>query len=417
MVVFHKKSHRLALQRERVFSAVDAVATAGCSDPATPPAAISHEFCQGCDPAEGDLNLERAERKRQQLRSLASHVLSLSLPPSPKFVEFGSGSGHLGLLIASLRPDSSVVLVEIKQISCESAAARIASAGLTNCSIFHGSVDDFADSHSTFDVAIGLHLCGLLTDSVLELTTRRGALACIVPCCYGQLAGVENHDRGGGTAPRQWPRSTAYRAALGPEGMLDFEAVVKSADAVAVGRGGAFDADSPGFAVARRCMACVDADRLLWAREERGYSGRLAALAPLSCSPKNSVLLLEPPRRLLDLPHEVKLHIFEQFVPDRRQRYRLLFVRRELTALLRELPAYQPSFEMCVGATLLEEGAPINEATLRRYVRDSRSSYDGLLELHREVHAEGGTERVRVAPLVRPSDSPSAGRKEMLWTL
>ena len=291
MVVFHKKSHRLALQRERVFSAVDAVATAGCSDPATPPAAISHEFCQGCDPAEGDLNLERAERKRQQLRSLASHVLSLSLPPSPKFVEFGSGSGHLGLLIASLRPDSSVVLVEIKQISCESAAARIASAGLTNCSIFHGSVDDFADSHSTFDVAIGLHLCGLLTDSVLELTTRRGALACIVPCCYGQLAGVENHDRGGGTAPRQWPRSTAYRAALGPEGMLDFEAVVKSADAVAVGRGGAFDADSPGFAVARRCMACVDADRLLWAREERGYSGRLAALAPLSCSPKNSVLL------------------------------------------------------------------------------------------------------------------------------
>jgi len=92
----------------------------------------------------------------------------------------------------------------------------------------------------------------------------------------------------------QQPRSLAFRALLGEEGEAAFRAVIKGADCVAVGRGGAFDAAAAGFLTAQRCMRLVDADRLLAACEAWRCGGWLGSLAPLSCSPKNSVLVLLP---------------------------------------------------------------------------------------------------------------------------
>jgi len=56
-----------------------------------------------------------------------------------------------------------------------------------NCRVFHGTVDDFAATEEPFDLAVGLHTCGLLTDAVLSFAVRRGAAACVSPCCYGQV--------------------------------------------------------------------------------------------------------------------------------------------------------------------------------------------------------------------------------------
>ena len=37
-----------------------------------------------------------------------------------------------------------------------------------------------------FDLALGLHTCGLLADAVLALAVKRRSSVCLVPCCYGQ---------------------------------------------------------------------------------------------------------------------------------------------------------------------------------------------------------------------------------------
>ncbi|CAM9708974.1 unnamed protein product, partial [Heterosigma akashiwo] len=45
------------------------------------------------------------------------------------------------------------------------------------------------------------------------------------------------------------------------------------------------------FQVAKKCMMIVDADRNSWAAEAAGYSTSLESLFPLSCSPKNNLIV------------------------------------------------------------------------------------------------------------------------------
>jgi len=111
-------------------------------------------FAGELDPAAGKLGADRALRKRQQLRSVASHVLPL-LEPGSRVVEFGAGCGHLSLLLASLRPDCLFTLVEVKPYTSNIAAERVASSGLANAAVFTGSIDEYASSAACFDVAIG----------------------------------------------------------------------------------------------------------------------------------------------------------------------------------------------------------------------------------------------------------------------
>lgn len=59
-------------------------------------------------------------------------------------------------------------------------------------------------------------------------------------------------------------------------------------------KSGHVDVSATGFVTARRCMQLVDADRLLYAREQRTYRLILSSLAPLECSAKNSVVMLMP---------------------------------------------------------------------------------------------------------------------------
>jgi len=245
------------------------------------------------DPADGELDEGRAFRKRAQISSLAAHALEL-MPKGACVVEIGSGSGHLGILLAHLRPDAQVVLVEMKEYSTDVAKQRIRDAGITNCKAFCGTLEQYAASGEHFDLAVGLHTCGLLADALLGLAIRRGVAVCVCPCCYGQVASLkEDHDRGEGTAALMHPCSDTLSEALGDAGRTAFPWCASAADFTA-GKGGEFDARSEGFITALRCMRTVDTDRLCWARE-RGYEGSLGLLEPPTCSPKCSVLRLVPP--------------------------------------------------------------------------------------------------------------------------
>ena len=338
-MVFHRRSHRRHLTIEavntRVGRLVDALPAAGIPPP------INTSMDGSLDPAAGELDAFRAEKKRQQIASAAAYACTV-IQPGDRVVEFGAGQGHLGLLIAHARPDCHVTLVEVKEYSCDGARARVAGLGLSNCDVFCGTVDAFAESGARIDCLVGLHLCGLLTDSVLDLAVARHSAVCLVPCCYGQIVGSTNHERGGVTAPNIHPRSRAFREALGigqasaasavAEEALDhlsggdangeeaFHTVARGADIAVVGKGGAFDPASTASIAAMRCMRIVDTDRCLYALERWGSSsgseeetegtkaavGRphlsLGRLDPPSCTPKASLILIRPLAEGEELP-------------------------------------------------------------------------------------------------------------------
>ena len=59
-------------------------------------------------------------------------------------MDFGAGSGHLGLLVAFLYPDCEVVLVEPNAVRYETSISRAKELGLGNCTGFMGTLDEFA---------------------------------------------------------------------------------------------------------------------------------------------------------------------------------------------------------------------------------------------------------------------------------
>ncbi len=97
----------------------------------------------GIDPTFGDLEGYRAQRKREQVESLAKIVCSVARP-GDRIVEFGAGSGHLGLLLAHLLPLCHVVLVERKAFRAGLAMRRIAQAGLPNVELCAADAQQYA---------------------------------------------------------------------------------------------------------------------------------------------------------------------------------------------------------------------------------------------------------------------------------
>lgn len=158
----------------------------------------------GLDPSDGELDEGRSARKRQQLGSMVAYVLPL-LQAGDVIADFGAGSGHLGLLLAWLRPDCHVVLVERKEYSAIYGRRRIAAMQLSNCEFFCGGIEEFADLPlvadqpselrlssepatrtrygGRVDVGVAMHACGLLTDLAIDLCVQRGARFVFCPCC------------------------------------------------------------------------------------------------------------------------------------------------------------------------------------------------------------------------------------------
>ena len=154
----------------------------------------------GLDPSDGELDEGRSARKRQQLGSMVAYVLPL-IRADDVVVDFGAGSGHLGLLLAWLRPDCHVVLVERKEYSAIYGRRRIAAMQLKNCEFFCGGIEEFGELQvvaeqppaaaptamprygGRVDVGVAMHACGLLTDLAIDLCVQRGARFAFCPCC------------------------------------------------------------------------------------------------------------------------------------------------------------------------------------------------------------------------------------------
>jgi len=221
-------------------------------------------------------NLKRAYRKEGQLKSMMVCILRL-IPPSTSsptppttIVDFGGGSGHLGIPLALLLRNCRIVVVDLNRRSIdllhEKAATvikeikseqkiytdfvksssqqtilfendrydnnpsirccggnsddgdndNVGGGGgriLDNLFTFHGPVEDFVEP---FDIAIALHLCGEATDVCLRKAIDAQAAAIVVaPCCVGKLSSAAfnpdvYHATGHNDATVSYPQSDVF---------------------------------------------------------------------------------------------------------------------------------------------------------------------------------------------------------------
>ncbi|XP_055893132.1 glutathione S-transferase C-terminal domain-containing protein-like [Biomphalaria glabrata] len=221
-------------------------------------------------PKEGDVPESRMFRKCEQLENLATAVQALA-KPGDILIDFCSGGGHLGILMAYLLQECNVFLVENKEESLLKACSRITSLGLQNVTLYQCNLDYFIGK---FDVGTSLHACGSATDMVLQLCQDAQASFVVCPCCYGSIQK---------THLMSYPRSQLF-----------IQHAVTYKEYLTLGH--AADQTEHNITIKERghlCMDLIDTDRLQYA-QQMGYVVTLTSLQPLSCTPKNNLLIGKP---------------------------------------------------------------------------------------------------------------------------
>ncbi|XP_030904433.2 glutathione S-transferase C-terminal domain-containing protein isoform X1 [Melopsittacus undulatus] len=219
-------------------------------------------------PGEGKMSKDRALRKQQQLNNLASAVTKLA-KPGDVIVDFCSGGGHVGIVLAHMMPSCQVVLIENKELSLIRAKDRSDELGLNNVWFIQANLDYF---NGTFNIGVALHACGVATDMVIEHCIKAQAAFVISPCCYGF---IQN------TVKFQYPRSHQFKDILSYK---EHMTLCRFADQTAV------QLPPERKLIGKQCMGLVDLDRA-WAAEEQNYSVQVISMEPESCSPKNNMLV------------------------------------------------------------------------------------------------------------------------------
>lgn len=222
----------------------------------------------GAKPTGGYLPDKRVVRKTQQLENLALVVTNIA-KDGDLIVDFCSGSGHLGILVAMLLPKCTVILLENKEQSLLRARERVHKIGVKNILFYQCNLDFFTGK---FDIGIALHACGVASDLVLDKCLKANAKFVICPCCYGSLHTTDN---------LMYPRSRIF----GSLSVDKYMCIGHAADQT--------HEDHPLTERGMRCMAAIDSDRGRLA-QEYDYEVTLSKLNFLSCTPKNNLLIGVP---------------------------------------------------------------------------------------------------------------------------
>lgn len=83
----------------------------------------------------GELPAERFDRKKSQLKSLANEVLKIA-QRGDVIVDFCSGTGHLGFLVAKLLPGCRIIVLENKETSISRAKIKAKTLQLDNVTFY-----------------------------------------------------------------------------------------------------------------------------------------------------------------------------------------------------------------------------------------------------------------------------------------
>lgn len=225
-------------------------------------------------PEGGRLPAKRLQRKKDQLECLAQCVITIA-KPGDRIVDFCSGAGHLGILLAFLLPECQIVLLENKEESLMRASERVELLQLKNVRLFQCNLDYFIGH---FDIGCSLHACGVATDIVLSHCLNRKASFVCCPCCYGGIHSIPHI---------KYPRSDVYRiqGGLVESEYMHIAHCADQAHDINKGECNVEKSEQGQF-----CMDVVDTDRKLMA-EEHGYKVQLLRLVPEDCTPKNRLLV------------------------------------------------------------------------------------------------------------------------------
>ncbi|CAN9510323.1 unnamed protein product [Ophioblennius macclurei] len=227
---------------------------------------------EAINPTEGKMSNVRAVRKMQQLNNLVAMVMDLARP-GYTVVDFCSGTGHVGIVLAHALPDCQVVLIENKEESLVRAQSRCVQLGLSNIGFIQANLDYFT---GPFQIGVALHACGVATDMVMEHCIQAKAAFVISPCCYGFIQNAVKFT---------FPRSKKFKETLSNK---EHMVLCRFADQTAV------QLPPERRLNGKQCMGLVDLDRS-WAAENHGYSVQVMTMEPESCSPKNNMLVGRPP--------------------------------------------------------------------------------------------------------------------------
>ncbi|XP_039264733.2 glutathione S-transferase C-terminal domain-containing protein-like [Styela clava] len=226
-------------------------------------------FPKELHPIEGELSSLRAMRKCHQIENLA-HVVKNIAKEGDRIVDFCSGGGHVGIVLAHLLPNCKIILVENKEESLDRARARISALKLNNITIYQCNLEYFRGS---FEIGVALHACGVASDMVVQTCISRKASFVISPCCYGKVRNCHWIN---------YPQSKLFRRipVLFEESLLLGHAADKTS----------WNFENKHAVEGKLCMGLVDVDRMN-AAKEHGYNTELYTMQPHTCSPKNNMLV------------------------------------------------------------------------------------------------------------------------------
>ncbi|WP_457614599.1 methyltransferase [Methanopyrus sp.] len=132
-----------------------------------------------------------AWRKRRQIEAMLT-LLCSKLRPGDTVVDCGCGRGALTTALAISSPSCNVLGFDIKEFGTWTKLERfVESTGLDNLKFEVNNLHEIAkhDLPDDPNIVVGLHLCGTLTDRLLELAVNSDAHAVlVVPCCYGRAS-------------------------------------------------------------------------------------------------------------------------------------------------------------------------------------------------------------------------------------
>lgn len=224
-------------------------------------------------PEGGNLPAKRLQRKKDQLNGLAQEIIRIA-NDGDCIVDFCSGAGHLGILLACKLPLCKIYLLENKEESLMRAKQRVDQMKLTNCYFFQCNLDYFIGA---FDIGTSLHACGVASDIVLMHCIQRRAKFICCPCCYGQCNEMPHIS---------YPRSKFFRK--NAIELNDYLFIAHCADQAHCPQ--TLNENVNKNVQGQLCMDIVDTDRKLYT-EEFGYKTTLTRLHPEDCTPKNRLLI------------------------------------------------------------------------------------------------------------------------------
>lgn len=230
-------------------------------------------------PEGGSLPPSRLKRKSEQLENLCKPVMKLA-KAGDVIVDFCSGSGHLGILLAYFLPNCTIILLENKEESLKRARERVRLMKLTNVRFYQCNLDYFKGD---FDIGLSLHACGVATDLVIQQCIKKNAIFVSCPCCYGSL-----HD----CHHLTYPRSNVFKKQIDSK---EYMILSHAADQT-------HDKQNVKTEQGYECMAIIDTDRKLQA-EQFNYKVYLSKLIPDTCTPKNHILVGIPKKLYEELEH------------------------------------------------------------------------------------------------------------------